>query len=104
MLKYTLIAGSAAILGACAETSATGPAIATGAGAGALVGGPVGAAIGGAVGAVGAGAAHAQKGVQATPAQRDADRRRFYDARSGRYYYQDPATGRYFYENGDPYP
>src|SRR5262245_3096361 len=95
MLKYTLIAGSAAILGACTTTDATGPAMATGAGAGALVGGPVGAVIGG---AVGAGAA------QAAPAQRNADQRRLYDARSGRYYYQDKATGRYFYENGDPYP
>ncbi|MBS0294898.1 MAG: hypothetical protein JSR45_01215 [Proteobacteria bacterium] len=31
---------------------------------------------------------------------REANRRQYYDARTGRYYYYDPGTGYYFWENG----
>jgi hypothetical protein len=102
-LKLTLIAGSAIALAACGTTTTeralTGGAI--GAGAGALVGSGSGEAGTGALlgGAIGAGV-----GAATTPSDRVRNRREYYDARTGRYYFRDPATGRFFYEDGAPYP
>lgn len=74
----------------------------------AATGGLAGAALGAAVsnnpltGALIGGAAGAAVGYATTKDQSANDRRQYWDARAGRYYYHDKATGRYYWENGEP--
>ncbi|CAN7207821.1 hypothetical protein LJR225_000712 [Phenylobacterium sp. LjRoot225] len=75
----------------------------------AATGGLAGAALGAAVGdsaltgALVGGAAGAAIGYYTAPKTGErVDRRQYWDARAGRYYFQDRSTGRYYWENGAP--
>jgi uncharacterized protein YcfJ len=110
------IASAAFMAAACTQTGNVERGAATGAVlggvAGAVIGNNVGdgdagtgAAIGAAVGAAGgAYAGCVRDGGCGASNGATVNRRQSYDARSGRYYFQDPQSGRWFYENGDPYP
>lgn len=113
-MRIALIVPALALLAAAActqsgnmERGALGGAILGGA-AGAIIGNNTGdgdadqgAAIGAVIGA--AGGAYAGC-VRDGRCGGDANRRQYYDQRSGRYYFSDPRSGQLFYENGDPYP
>jgi hypothetical protein len=117
-MRLTLIAlASAGLLAAaCTQSGNVERGAATGAVLGGVAGAVIGnntgdgdaaqgAAIGAAIGAAGGAYAGCVRdgGCGANNGQQ-VNRRQSYDARSGRYYFQDPRSGRWFYENGDPYP
>ena len=105
------LAGSAALLCACADdphttNTAVGGA-ALGAVAGAVIGNNTGAhnaASGALIGAAAGGLLGVAKGCadQGGCGGRAANHRQYYDETAGRYYYYDAATSRYFWENGSP--
>jgi uncharacterized protein YcfJ len=116
-MRLTLVAmmaSSALLAAACTQSGNVERGAATGAVLGGVAGAVIGnntgdgdaaqgAAIGAAIGAAGGAYAGCVRDG-GCGAGGNVNRRQAYDARSGRYYFQDPQSGRWFYENGDPYP
>ena len=111
-MRLFLIAAATLCAAACTQTGniergALGGAVLGGA-AGAIIGNNTGdgdagqgAAIGAAIGA--AGGAYAGC-VRDGRCGGNANRRQYYDQRSGRYYFSGPRSGQLYYEDGQPYP
>ncbi len=111
----TSLAAMAFMAAACTQTGNVERGAATGAVLGGVAGAVIGnntgdgdaaqgAAIGAAIGAAGGAYAGCVRDGGCGAGGQQVNRRQAYDARSGRYYFQDPQSGRWFYENGDPYP
>jgi hypothetical protein len=110
------LASTALLAAACTQSGNVERGAATGAVLGGVAGAVIGnntgdgdagqgAAIGAAIGAAGgAYAGCVRDGGCGAGGASNVNRRQAYDARSGRYYFQDRQSGRWFYENGDPYP